>query len=81
MVHQIKAQLNASLDKIDLQTAIENICSKLSATLSMSAALDKSEGFTDASSFYNRLYDRVWIELDRVIQEIINYEKKEEPTE
>lgn len=84
MIHQIKAQLNASLEKIQTQTDIEKLCSKLSATLSMAFALDKAVGTVNEledPSFYNKLYVYVEDEIDGIISMIQEYEKKEEPTE
>lgn len=81
MVHQIKAQLNSSLKKIDRQNDIERLCSVLSVSLSMASALDDVERLDNSESFYLKLYNRVASEIDGVNFMIENYEKKEEPTE
>lgn len=79
MLHQIKAQLNASIEKIDRQTKIENLCSKLSATLAMAAALDSVE--SDSPSHFDFLYSSVEERVMNMVTMIENYEKEEEPTE
>lgn len=79
MIHQIKAQLTASIEKIDRQTKIENLCSKLSATLAMAAALDSVE--TDSPEHFDFLYTSVEARILNMISIIENYEKTEEPTE
>lgn len=78
MIHQIKAQLTASLKKIDRQNDIERLCSFLSVSLSMASALDDVENLDNSESFYLKLYNRVASEIDDVNSMIKNYEKEED---
>lgn len=86
MLHQIKLQLSSTLEKIDRQTKIENLCSKLSLVLNMASSVD---GLTDTETFFDSLYSQVEgyikssVELIKTFdnKQIPGYEEKEEPTE